>query len=251
MHTLRPFFMHFNLLFLHNNKINMKRALYFLFVMQFGLLSAQSLEFDPASFTIVGDGSEDNIESKFDITNIVADDLEFQWTLDGLADVPREWEFIVCDLVNCFPSSVSSTYGTTSKSELLAGDSGSGSSVKLTPHGVAACGTVKLRFFSPADSTIHYGTVVFNYDLCSNSVLETEYEDLNIYPNPARNYFQLQNDKDVSSLAVYSILGNQLKEMDRNESNKYAIDDLDQGIYLLQAIGKEGETLKVMRFNKQ
>jgi len=75
---------------------------------------------------------------------------------------------------------------------------------------------------------------------CSNTAVETPIsQEFEIYPNPAKNYFELSSTQDVKQVSIYSIDGKKVKEYKGIASNKIDISDLNVGSYIVKIqIGK-------------
>ncbi len=69
--------------------------------------------------------------------------------------------------------------------------------------------------------------------------------DLNIWPNPTKDYISVLSSGNIRSVFIYSVLGAKVKEFQLSDSqgieNKLYIGDLNSGVYLLQAINKDGK----------
>lgn len=93
------------------------------------------------------------------------------------------------------------------------------------------------------------------------SSLDTLYPDMNvgingvenagfsIYPNPATHTLYLQNlPQDVAAIQAYDIIGKQTEVTITN--NAVDISQLDNGLYQIVLVGKDGEVLAKQRFIK-
>lgn len=116
--------------------------------------------------------------------------------------------------------------------------------------GLAACGNI--LFFSA--STIGYGTnEVGNlygpeYQLwklqggsAATSIHQAAIEEVNYYPNPCKDYVLVEFKKQVSSVQLFSVLGNEVKANWKQDKNNIHIQtqDLTPGMYMLLINGIE------------
>lgn len=82
-----------------------------------------------------------------------------------------------------------------------------------------------------------------------SSSKEIAYDDVRIYPNPASEYFMIENDNfSVNNLEIYNIAGKFVTRYDTTDHNKYDIKDLAKGLYLVRLNGKN-KILKTLRLN--
>jgi ELWxxDGT repeat protein len=58
---------------------------------------------------------------------------------------------------------------------------------------------------------------------------------MNLYPNPAKNYFQIKSEAVIEKIEIYSTLGQLLKTFSQQE--QYDVNDLAKGMYVLKILG--------------
>ena len=83
------------------------------------------------------------------------------------------------------------------------------------------------------------GGVYFTTD-CTLSVSVFEMADFKIYPNPAKDFFQIESSVEMESISVYDIQGKKIKTFSELQEN-YSVTDLSSGLYFLQIQLKSGE----------
>lgn len=85
-----------------------------------------------------------------------------------------------------------------------------------------------------ADATLP--TVCFaSCDACPTSSLVENSMEVNIMPNPANDYIQIESTMSISSIELYSLAGNKVKTFNPNGySNKINVSELASGSYLLK-----------------
>src|SRR5699024_7945148 len=76
-----------------------------------------------------------------------------------------------------------------------------------------------------------YG-VYFTTD-CTLSISDFELANFKIYPNPAKDFFQIETTVDMESISVYDIQGKKIKRYAANQQN-YSVTDLSAGLYFLR-----------------
>lgn len=68
---------------------------------------------------------------------------------------------------------------------------------------------------------------------------------LSIYPNPAQDYIQIEsNDIQISSVEMYSLIGEKIMSENKLNDNKLNVSDLSSGVYLLKVNASEGSLVK-------
>ena len=69
------------------------------------------------------------------------------------------------------------------------------------------------------------------------------------YPNPTNGVVNITANKDISSVAVYNILGQQVLDKDRLDNGEVDVSALSTGTYLFRVMFEDGsmETFKVLR----
>jgi len=72
--------------------------------------------------------------------------------------------------------------------------------------------------------------------------IASEEADLNtvqIFPNPAHDYIQIESKQRIHSLTIRNLNGDCLKEL-RNPGKQINISDLSPGVYLIEILTEEG-----------
>ena len=76
--------------------------------------------------------------------------------------------------------------------------------------------------------------------------------NVNIYPNPATNYFSISNlNSDIAKIEIFNMLGRKMGSFEINTGNHYVISDYPKGMYLVQFISSNQKILKTIRLNKR
>jgi hypothetical protein len=74
-----------------------------------------------------------------------------------------------------------------------------------------------------------------------------------IFPNPATDFFSIQDDYDiVERVVVYNMIGRVMKNYSTNSNNgnRYTLNDLPEGLYVIRLLNAKGGTVKTIRLNK-
>lgn len=75
---------------------------------------------------------------------------------------------------------------------------------------------------------------------CTLSVSDFEIADFKIYPNPTKEFFQIETTAEMESISVYDLQGKKIKDYATNQQN-YSVTDLASGLYFLKLKLKTGE----------
>lgn len=79
---------------------------------------------------------------------------------------------------------------------------------------------------------------------------EIEVKQIKIYPNPTTDFIQIANDNDVSKIAIYNIIGKNLKTSTHFSGKSHDVSSLQKGIYLIRLFDENDKVLSVLRLNK-
>lgn len=88
--------------------------------------------------------------------------------------------------------------------------------------------------------------------LSAQSAVEGNAEEINIYPNPANDYFMVDNDVAINRLQVFNVIGRQMKDyLVLNQQQQFNISDLNSGLYLVRFLDEKGNIITTKRINKR
>ena len=210
-------------------------------------VSAQVLTFNPVELTVEAMANELTIPAKFDVANETVNDLEFLWRLER-ADVPEEWAFTICDALLCYGEGTEACPPTDANSIMANGEITGLYKVSLNANDVPYDGHV---FFVLRSGNEEYARLRINFNIgMVSSAYELTVEDLAVFPNPTSDFFQLKNDKNVSSVAIYNIVGKEINSFNHSTSRMYDVSNLETGIYLVRFFDKKLNTIKTIKLSK-
>lgn len=75
--------------------------------------------------------------------------------------------------------------------------------------------------------------------------------ELQLYPNPTTDYISLNDNDQVDELVVYNLLGRQVRRFTYAKGEKYNVEDLPKGMYLVQLLAKGDRILNTQRLSKR
>lgn len=73
---------------------------------------------------------------------------------------------------------------------------------------------------------------------------------ISIFPNPVRNFVQIQSETEVKTFQLYSITGKQLMKKAELYKNKLDLTELPIGIYILKLLMTDGR-IKALKLIKE
>jgi len=233
------------------------RQLILLFTFLYATAGFSQLVMEP-SFNVTGDLAEGSAFSQqFDVTNTGTDIANYFWRLEKSADMPKEWDFIVCDAVVCHAEGVTSTPcddpGLTNV--LAAGQTIGYNKITLNSKGVPGEHSLKFVLSSVCDN-YETANILAETEIVFTVTGESSLEDkevvgnLIIYPNPTVDRFQVKNDNDVTSVSIFNIVGKRIITENHRAGQAHDVSSLDKGIYLVRMLDRNDQTLKVIRLTK-
>ncbi len=80
---------------------------------------------------------------------------------------------------------------------------------------------------------------------------KTPHPIISIYPNPAVDYFNVTNHKDLKSIVLYNLIGNPIKSFEYFENESFFIDDLPDGVYFIQFQRSNQSIIQTSRLTKK
>ena len=87
--------------------------------------------------------------------------------------------------------------------------------------------------------------------LIENTPKQSAAASYRIYPNPAINYFQVETVQDVAEIILFNVFGRQIESFEMRKGQKYDIESLPMGIYLVQMQDSEGKIVSTKRLSKR
>jgi len=107
--------------------------------------------------------------------------------------------------------------------------------------------TFSLLFFIQ----IGFSQSSFSDRLSIRRVGGTESVELRVFPNPATVYFSLSDNESVQKIHVYNLVGKEMKNFFYEKGQKYSVEELPKGLYLIQMRGKDEKVIATQRLSKR
>ena len=99
-----------------------------------------------------------------------------------------------------------------------------------------------------------YGNDDYAYEGNSATTISNKPEknvQIQVYPNPATDYIAISEDKPVQRLAIFNLVGRQMREFEVAKGRQYPVADLPDGIYLIQLIDHGNQVITTHRISKR
>jgi len=75
---------------------------------------------------------------------------------------------------------------------------------------------------------------------------------ITIYPNPATNYISIDNAENVKQIVIINLVGRKLKTFENvQKDERYDVNELPNGMYLVQIIDNSNKILTTVRVSKK
>jgi hypothetical protein len=74
-----------------------------------------------------------------------------------------------------------------------------------------------------------------------------------VYPNPCTDYISVKdNDNQIGQIILFSMTGKKVRVFDDVDSNeRYYLADIQNGMYLVQLVGKNNKVVRSQQINKR
>lgn len=197
-----------------------------------------------------------DVQVPITITNTSKDTVKIIWRRMALTG-PTKWGTRVCDNNNCYDEIVSSNLDPKlrlnepfvilpgKKADLI---------MYFLPYGTAGTGkiAVSLAFSSKPDANIDTLSYEVNIRSMTTSTRDLRQEEVQLFPNPSSDYFQLKNiSESVDRVVLYNIIGRKMREFTAQDGSRYRLSGLPDGIYLAALVNDQKGVLRTLRVHKR
>ncbi|MEL6969530.1 MAG: T9SS type A sorting domain-containing protein [Bacteroidota bacterium] len=222
----------------------MKQNILLLFslLLTFGL-AAQNLEFS-TSPVVVSDLPSSEFEGVGYATIVNTADTERNLTWErNVIEKTEAWGTAVCDNVQCyFPNVDTADF-------MLAPNSDGTMDVHAYPGGVDGSAVVEVIVTDRDDASLSVSNVYyFNAD--PSSTVDVTRQQIKVYPNPSTGLFSVKAGKQLATVQVFSLTGQQVKNFTYNDGQWYDISDLPKGTYVVRLIDRDAQQLVTKLMHK-
>jgi hypothetical protein len=160
------------------------------------------------------------------------------------------WQALVCDAKGCWNAQNSES----SEQIDVAPNSTSILDVNIRPNHTAGSATIEVKVYEIGnEANAVTGRYLFTTTTTATRESAKSNASVRIFPNPATDFFSIQDDYDVvERVVVYNMIGRVMKNYSTNSNNgnKYTMTDLPEGLYVIRLLNSRGGTVKTIRLNK-
>lgn len=168
---------------------------------------------------------------------------------------------MVCDNNNCYAATTSTNFnpsiGIDKPFVLDPGETFDGFLLHILPAFDAGCCEVKIHFSTTENPDVILTTAVFdvrvNDQSCSLSSTDefANFGKIITFPNPTTGQFTINDNPFVKEIAVFNLFGQKICHYQHTNGQSHNIETAPDGLYLVQLLDENGETLKTVRLTKQ
>lgn len=229
----------------------MKKTFTFIILICFSLLNAQVV-IEPSSLELT---TNENSKYAFNIaiSNKGNTDLDVYWTITKGSDWPSSWKSVMCDSEFCYDENFDKI--DIRRPNKLKAKSDALFKLDLDFNGKKGSSSMYLRLYSDKEFKNILSTTKVNAPIIADATVATidvkGSDDLNLYPNPADNFFFIKNDQGISKVTFFNILGREIKSENHIRNQSHDTSELNKGIYFLRLQDANNKVVKTIRLTKK
>ena len=195
---------------------------------------------NPSSTTVKS--TDLDVAAKASLKNNSDDTLLLKWTRK-IETLTQGWSSAVCDKNFCYVPTVDTMH------LLLAPGEISNMDIHVYPMGIVGTArvTLKIEQMGNPENTVT-GTYLFNI---TTPIHAADREAIQLYPNPAPEYFNVNSPVVLGKIELYNITGEKAKIFYAYKNKRYYIDDIPSGIYLVRLLNLQEEIVKTLVLKKK
>lgn len=221
----------------------MRQIIIIFLFLSVGRLAGQvtlSLGPNPSSATVKS--TDLDVAAKASLKNNSDDTVLLKWTRK-IETLTQGWSSAVCDKNFCYVPTVDTMH------LLLAPGEISNMDIHVYPMGIVGTArvTLKIEQMGNPENTVT-GTYLFNI---TTPIHAAEREAIQLYPNPAPEYFHVNSPVVLGKIELYNITGEKAKVFYAYKNKRYYIDDIPSGIYLVRLLNLQEEIVKTLVLKKK
>lgn len=206
-------------------------------------ISAQDLEFstNPVIVSEVRAGDFEGI-GYATINNTGTTNRNLTWERNVI-EKTAEWQSAVCDNTQCHGPTVST------EDFLLEVDSMGTMDVHVYPNMTEGAATIEVIVTDRDDSSVSLSNIYY-FNSEPSSTINLDRAQVKVYPNPSTGLFAVKAGKQLATVQVFSLTGQQVKSFTYNDGQWYDITDLPKGTYLVRLVDRDAQQLVTKLMHK-
>ncbi len=218
------------------------------FTFTLSALSGQ-ITVNPNPLTMTTTTVDSTLKYDFYFTNTLDTTYNIYWMLAPDANWPPQWGFQLCDLVLCYAE------GGMKSSNNLANKFPKGTHhfyINLNTRGVAGSSSITIKLFTEKNCQGQiFSAPISAVNAAPNNSVDIDISNIELFPNPASNYFQIGNGGLVDRVDIFNLLGKNVKTVFRNDAAQYEIGDLNAGVYLVKMYDTNRKMIKTVKLYRE
>lgn len=240
----------------------MKKAVFALSLVVFSVMSYAQITaeiLDPFVFEDVDVEGSANLSVSILVTNTSSDSIDVKWEIKRAEAICVEnWEFIMCDVNQCYPPSISSNIDLDAPIDIpcvMPPNYSYEFTFNIQPNSTAGCCDLTIEFsLEEAQDDILVTIdlpIQINSATCTTATNDDLLPDLKIYPNPFENSMTIENGGGISSVKIYNVAGEIVNQQVVKNNTITELDELVKGMYTVTFHNEENEALKMVSVVKE
>ncbi len=208
---------------------------------------AQSVTIRPSNERVEGDPADQFIKVIGHVRNAGTTPLDLTWVRENV-NVPSGWTTAICDPNLCWSPMLGTADFTLDPTP--SASIGENMYMQFYPNNVEGLGSADIAVYRTGTTTLETRNT---YTAAAWLVGTTRVGKISVsvFPNPTVEFITLSTDTEVRSMVLSTLSGNIARSFVTNNTGRYSLDGLPQGVYMLQLMGNDGELLKTVRISKQ
>jgi Secretion system C-terminal sorting domain len=182
-----------------------------------------------------------DVEVDAHITNLTNNTIHMKWERQVIS-LSDSCETAVCDPNTCWFRTVS-----TKNFDMDANEVGD-LLVHFYNNDLPCAGLIHLKVTNldnPSDTII--GAYFFNMAVNTKDLPAA---NVKLYPNPATEFFSLENAENVAAVAVFALDGRKVARYEASGNNVYSLQNLPTGTYVIALEDKNGQAFQATELKK-
>lgn len=207
-----------------------------------------TLEPNPSTISVSDVTSDAPTIAKATLTNTSeTDTLTVMWKRN-IIDLSDGWETSVCDQHKCYGTDTEAN--PENRPVVLAPGATSNLDIYIYANSIVGAAEIDVTVTDLANGD-NVLTGKYNIDTTTPTSELFSKGDIQIFPNPALNAFQIKNDKSVRRVKIYNIIGKEINNYSHIRGAQYDVVNYQKGIYIIRLFDQNDKMLKVLRLNKK
>ncbi len=186
------------------------------------------------------------VKGRMTLVNTSNQSKKFVWQRQ-VTTLTSGWYCMVCEKNQCWAAATPSPLDYID----LAAGATANLDIYVRPDKKAGTAAVDIRVYEVGnEANAVSGKYFFSSNMKAKDSKLPNDVDINIFPNPAIDFFMLPDNSGVDKIVIYNIIGRQMRSIKTYEGAKYNINDLPEGFYIVRLLNVNGSTIKTIRLNK-